>query len=240
MYIFIIIMVVILIFMLGTYNSFVKLNNRVEEAFSTMDAYLKKRWDLIPNIVEVVKGYVKHERTTLEEIINIRNNIYDDMNNDDKVDANNKLSNGISKVMALAEAYPDLKANENFRDLSNQLAKVEEDIVHARKYYNATVRMFNDKVEMFPSNIIAMIFKYKTKDMFEINDQERENVKINLKKVVYFMKLINKLFLFIVLLILLNVPNKVFAKYDYILNSYDINIIIFKFKLIEEITLVSI
>ncbi len=180
LYIIIAVVVVLLLLVFTTYNSFVKLNNKVEEAFSTMDVYLKKRWDLIPNIVETVKGYAKHEKSTLEEVINLRNSSYDKMNQNDKVEVNNKLSQGISKLMAIAEAYPELKANENFKDLSNQLTKVEDDIANARKYYNGTVRIFNDKVQMFPSNIIAGIFGYKAKKMFEANENERENVKVNL------------------------------------------------------------
>ena len=178
LYIIIAVVVVLLLLVFTTYNNFVKLNNKVEEAFSTMDVYLKKRWDLIPNIVETVKGYAKHEKSTLEEIINLRNSSYDKMNTNDKVDVNNKLSQGISKLMAIIEAYPDLKANENFKDLSNQLTKVEDDIANARKYYNGTVRIFNDKVQMFPSNIVALIFGYKSKIMFEANTTERENVKV--------------------------------------------------------------
>ena len=179
LYIIIAVVVVLLLLVFTTYNSFVKLNNKVEEAFSTMDVYLKKRWDLIPNIVETVKGYAKHEKSTLEEVINLRNSSYDKMNTNDKVEVNNKLSQGISKLMAIAEAYPDLKANENFKDLSSQLTKVEDDIANARKYYNGTVRIFNDKVQMFPSNIIAGIFGYKAKKMFEANENERENVRVN-------------------------------------------------------------
>ncbi len=180
LYMIIAIVVILLLLVFSTYNSLVKLNNRVEEAFSTMDVYLKKRWDLIPNIVETVKGYAKHERETLEEVINLRNNSYDKMNINDKVDVNNKISQGITKLMAIAEAYPDLKANENFKDLSNQLTKVEDDIANARKYYNGTVRNFNDKVQMFPSNIVAGMLGYKTKNMFEASENERENIKIKL------------------------------------------------------------
>lgn len=180
LYIIIAIVVILLLLVFSTYNSLVKLNNRVEEAFSTMDVYLKKRWDLIPNIVETVKGYVKHEQETLEEVINLRNNSYDKMNADDKIAVNNKMSQEISKLMAIVESYPDLKASENFKDLSNQLTKVEEDIANARKYYNGTVRNFNDKVEMFPSNIIAKILGYKTKNMFEVSENERENINIKL------------------------------------------------------------
>ena len=179
-YIIIGIIVIILIYALTLYNSFIKLNNKVKEAFSTMDVYLKKRWDLIPNIVETVKGYAKHEKDTLEEIVNLRNNVYDSMSNDEKIKTNEGLSQGINKIMALAEAYPDLKANENFKDLSKQLTKAEEDIANSRKYYNGVVRLYNNKVEMFPSNIFASLFGYKIVAMFEASANERENVKVEL------------------------------------------------------------
>ena len=179
-YIIIAIIVLIIIYAFALYNSFVKLNNKVKEAFSTMDVYLKKRWDLIPNIVETVKGYAKHEKNTLTEVIKMRNSAYDNMSDDEKIKANEKLSSGISKIMALAEAYPDLKANENFKDLSNQLTKIEDEIASSRKYYNATVRDFNNKVEMFPSIIVAKLLGYKSKSMFEANEEERQNVKVSL------------------------------------------------------------
>ena len=178
LYVIIAIVVVLLLLILPSYNNFVKLNSKVEEAFSTMDVYLKKRWDLIPNIVETVKGYAKHEKSTMEEIVKLRNSSYDNMSTDSKVDTNNKLSQGISKIMALAESYPELKANENFKELSKELSKVEDDIANSRKYYNGTVRDFNNAVRMFPSNIVAMIFGYKEKNMFTTNDSERENVKV--------------------------------------------------------------
>ena len=180
LYIIIAIVVIILIALFVTYNSFVKLNNKVKEAFATMDVYLKKRWDLIPNIVETVKGYAKHEENTLKEVINLRNSVYENMSDDDKIKTNEELTKGIYKIMALAESYPDLKASENFKDLSNQLSKVEDDIANSRKYYNGTVRIYNNKVEMFPSNIVAKIFGYKSKNMFEAGETERENVKVTL------------------------------------------------------------
>ena len=177
-YIVIAIISVFVIYILALYNSLVRLNNRVKEAFSTMDVYLKKRWDLIPNIVETVKGYAKHENDTLKEVVSLRNSFYDKMSDDDKIKTNEKLSTGINKIMALAEAYPDLKSNDNFKDLSNQLTKVEDDIANSRKYYNGVVRLFNNKVEMFPNNIFARMFGYKSKTMFEANAVERENVKV--------------------------------------------------------------
>ncbi len=179
-YIIIAIIAVILIYIFALYNSFVKLTNKVKEAFSTMDVYLKKRWDLIPNLVETVKGYAEHEKSTLKEVIELRNSNYDDMSDDQKIKANKQISRNISKIMALAEAYPDLKANENFLNLQNDLKLIEDEIAQSRKYYNAVVRIYNNKVEMFPSNIFAKLFGYKSKSMFEINSDERENVKVEL------------------------------------------------------------
>ena len=179
-YIIITIIVLILIYFGVVYNSFVKLSNTVKEAFSTMDVYLKKRWDLIPNIVETVKEYAKHEKSTLKEIAELRNSTYDNMSTNEKVDVNNKLSQGINKLMAIAEAYPDLRANESFKDLSQQLTKVEDDIANSRKYYNGAVRIFNNKVQMFPSNIVAGMLGFKEQKMFEANEIERENVKVKL------------------------------------------------------------
>lgn len=173
-----VILVLLIFYIISSYNGLVALRNTVKEAFATMDVYLKQRWDLIPNIVETVKGYAKHEKDTLEGVIKLRNGAYDSMTPEEKIEANKSLTQGINKIMALAEAYPDLKANENFKDLSNQLTKVEADIANARKYYNAVVRKFNDKVEMFPGNIVASLFKFKSERMFEIDATERENVKV--------------------------------------------------------------
>ena len=182
MWLYIIIALVAFIFLFSfiTYNNLVNLNNKVVEAFSTMDVYLKKRWDLIPNLVETVKGYAKHEKDTLESVISLRNGSYDNLSNEEKIDLNNKLANKIGKVMALAENYPDLKASDNFKNLSKQLTQVEDEIANSRKYYNGVVRIFNNKVEMFPSNIIANLFHFKKKSMFEIKDYERENIKVEL------------------------------------------------------------
>lgn len=179
-YIIIGIAVIIVIFLIIMLNRFIKLNNKVNEAFATMDVYLKKRWDLIPNLVETVKGYAKHEKETLEEVIKMRSGDYDIMDNDEKLSANEKITRGISRIMALAESYPNLKANENFSNLAEELTKTEDEIAQSRKYYNACVRLFNNKVEMFPSNIIARLFGYKTKKMFEVSDNERSSVKVEL------------------------------------------------------------
>lgn len=172
------IVALIVIYLLATYNSLVRLRNRAEEGFSTMDVYLKKRWDLIPNLVETVKGYAKHESETLEKIIGLRGTSYGDMKTEEKVDVNNQLTAGITKLLAVAENYPDLKANANFQQLTAELSKIEEDIANSRKYYNATVRNLNNKIQMFPSSIVAGMFGFQTKKMFEANEAERENVKV--------------------------------------------------------------
>ena len=160
------------------YNNFVRCRNAVQEAFSTMDVYLKKRWDLVPNLVEIVKGYSKHETDTLKEIINLRNSTYDNVSVNDKIDMNNKMSQGINKIFALAENYPELKANENYINLSIEISAIEKDIVNARKYYNGIVKKMNNMVQMFPSNIVAKICKFQTYKMFEIADEEKENKQV--------------------------------------------------------------
>lgn len=173
-----IIAVMLIIYVIATYNALVTISNKVNEAFSTMDVYLKKRWDLIPNLVETVKGYAKHEQDTLEQVVNLRNSAYEKMSNEDKLKTNVDLTKGINKIMALAESYPDLKANQNFLNLSDQLGSCEADIANARKYYNAVVRDYNTKVQMFPSNIVAAMFGKKEKAMFEADEAQRENVEV--------------------------------------------------------------
>lgn len=178
--ILIIVTIIIVLVMFGilTYNSLVESRNMVKEAFATMDVYLKKRWDLVPNLVETVKGYSKHESETLEKVIEARGN-YTQMSRQEKVDSDNIIKGEVSKLIALSESYPDLKANQNFLDLSNQLVKVEDDIENSRKYYNGTVKNYNLKVLTIPTNIIASMFGFKEEKMFEAVDAERENVKVS-------------------------------------------------------------
>lgn len=161
-----------------TYNSLVKTRNIVQEAFSTMDVYLKKRWDLVPNLVEVVKGYAKHEKETFMQITSLRTTSYDQLSAEKKINVNEQLTQGLSKIMAIAENYPELKASQNFLDLSQNLARVEEDIANSRKYYNGAVRKMNTKVQMFPSNLVASMFGFKEYNMFEIETEEKQNVKV--------------------------------------------------------------
>jgi len=179
-YALIILVVVIGSYVMSTYNSFVGLRNKVEEAFSTMDVYLVKRHDLIPNLVETVKGYAKHEKETLENVIKARNQAVNATTIDEKIQAENAIQGVMGKLFALAEAYPDLKANTNFLDLQSQLKSIEEDIANARKYFNGTTRQFNTAIEVFPGNIVAGLFRFTKRALFEVQDAtERQNVKVS-------------------------------------------------------------
>jgi LemA protein len=167
------------LFVIGAYNGLVKLRNLVEEAFSTMDVYLKKRYDLIPNLVETVKGYAAHEAGTLEKVVQARKMAASAGSIEDRIQGENMLTGALRSLFALAEAYPDLKANANFMDLQAQLQKVEEDIANSRKYYNATVREYNTRTEVFPYNIIAGLFKFTRKALFEVAEEaERQRVEV--------------------------------------------------------------
>ncbi len=162
-----------------SYNSFVKLKNEAEESFSAMDVCMKKRYDLVPNIVETVKGYAKHEKETLERVIKARNAAVSAGSDEEKAAADNVLTGALKSIFALAENYPDLKANTNFVDLQRQLTNLETEIANSRRFYNATVKNFNTKVESFPSNLVAKMFKFKKRTLFEVdNTEERKAVKV--------------------------------------------------------------
>ena len=173
-----VVLLIIVLFIIANYNSLVRLRNKVRNQFSQIDVQLKKRSDLVPNLVETVKGYTKHESETLENIVNARNKYLSAKNENDKVNASNEMSDSLTKLFALAESYPELKSNSNFESLQNQLQEVEEKISYARQFYNDTVLMYNNKVEVFPSNIIASMFGFKKDAFFEANEEERENVKV--------------------------------------------------------------
>lgn len=181
-YAWIIILVVlggIALWVMGAYNGLIAIKNKVEEAFSTMDVYLVKRYDLIPNLVETVKGYAKHESSTFEAVIKARNAAQSSGTIDEKIANENVLAGTLGKLFALAEAYPDLKANANFMDLQGQLKSLEEDVANARKYYNGAVRQYNTQIEVFPTNILAGLFKFTRKPLFEVDDDsQRKSVKV--------------------------------------------------------------
>ncbi len=168
----------IIIWAISTRNSLVALGNNVDEGFSTIDVYLKKRWDLIPNLVETVKGYAAHESETFKKVVEARNAAMNANGAEAKIAAENALSGTLKTLFALQEAYPDLKANTQFTMLQNQLTSIENDIAQHRKYYNATVKQFNNKIMFFPSNLIAKTMHLSKKPYFEADESERENVQV--------------------------------------------------------------
>lgn len=178
-YLLLAVVVVLALWAMGVYNSLVTIRNKVEEAFSTMDVYLVKRYDLIPNLVETVKGYAKHESGTLEAVIAARNAAQSSGTIEDKIANENVLTGTLGKLFALTESYPDLKANAGFLDLQSQLKSLEEDVANARKYYNGAVRQYNTQIQVFPTNILAGMFKFTKKPLFEVEeDSQRKAVKV--------------------------------------------------------------
>ena len=176
--ILIIVVVLIIAWAFATYNKLVDLRNRVKDQWAQIDVQLKRRFDLIPNLVETVKGYAKHESETLEAVIQARNTYVSATTPEAQMKADGDLEKAISKLFALTESYPDLKANTNFQHLQQELTETESKIASARQFYNDTVLMYNNKVEMVPSNIIASLFKFKKEAFFEANETERENVQV--------------------------------------------------------------
>ena len=177
-----VVLVLLLVYVIATYNSLVQLRNRFKDQCSQVDIQLKRRFDLIPNLVETVKGYMKHEKDTLKEIVEARNTYTSATTHEDAVKADTELTKSISKLFALAEAYPELKANENFNSLQAELSETEDKISSARQFYSDTVLKYNDKIQMFPSSLVAGIFGFKEEKFFEANSTERENVKVSFDK----------------------------------------------------------
>ena len=176
--ILIIVVVLIIAWAFATYNKLVDLRNRVKDQWAQIDVQLKRRFDLIPNLVETVKGYAKHESETLEAVIQARNTYVSATTPEAQMKADGELEKAISKLFALSESYPELKANTNFQHLQQELTETESKIASARQFYNDTVLLYNNKVEMVPSNIIASLFKFKKEAFFEANEAERENVQV--------------------------------------------------------------
>ncbi len=180
MIIIIVAIALLVLWLIGGYNGFIRRKNLVEEAYATMDVYLKKRYDLIPNLVNTVKGYAKHEKETLEKVVMARNAAANAATPAEKAANETVMESALGRLFALAENYPDLKASAQFLDLQGQLSAIEGEIAEARKYYNAVVKIFNTRVEMFPASILAAIFGFKRYDMFEVGSvEERENVKVS-------------------------------------------------------------
>lgn len=180
MLILLIVVVLVVVFVIAIYNGLVRLKVQCDNAWSDIDVQLKRRYDLIPNVVETVKGYAGHEKSTLEGVVAARNRAMSSEGPAAKAEAEGMLTAALRQVFALAEAYPQLRAVESFTQLQQTLNQIEDTIQNARRYYNAVVRDFNTKIAQFPSNIIAGMFNFKLREFFEISaPAEREVPKVS-------------------------------------------------------------
>ena len=182
-WILLIIIVAIIIAIIAIYNSLVTLRQRVKNAWSQIDVQLQRRFDLIPNLVETVKGYMGHESEVLTKVTELRSSWANAKTVDEKAKLDNKLSESLKTIIAVAEGYPDLKANQNFSELQTELTNTENKISYSRQFYNDTVTRYNTKLELFPSNVIASMFNFKSEELFEVDNQDaRKNVKVDFNK----------------------------------------------------------
>ena len=172
------VVVLLVLWFIGVYNSLITLRNKVKNQFSQIDIQLKKRYDLIPNLVETVKGYAKHEKETFENVIAARNSYGNAKTDEEKIESAGELTKCVSRLLAVAENYPELKANANFLDLQNQLKEIEDAISYSRQFYNDAVMVYNNKIQMFPSNLVASMLHFTAEKFFEADEQSRENVKV--------------------------------------------------------------
>ena len=168
--IIVVVVVLLLLFLVLQYNGLVRLRNRVENAWSQIDVQLRRRYDLIPNLVETVKGYAAHERETLEAVVNARNAAIAAQAPGEQAASENILTGTLKSLFALAEAYPDLKANTNFLELQEELTSTEDRIAYARQYYNDSVLKYNNKLQTFPSNVVGSMFKFTENEYFSTDE----------------------------------------------------------------------
>lgn len=174
------IVVILILWFIAVYNKLIGLKNRTDEALSDIDVQTKRRYDLIPNLVETVKGYAKHEKDVLENVTKARAEAMSSKGMADQAQAENQITEALKSVFALAENYPQLRANENFAKLQDELTGTEDKIEASRRFYNGNVRDFNIAIEIFPSNMVANIFGYKRRELFEAkNSAEKEPVKVD-------------------------------------------------------------
>jgi LemA protein len=176
--ILIIIIAVIIIWVIAMYNGIIRLKNRVDEAWSDIDVQLKRRYDLIPNLINTVKGYAAHEKEVFEKVTEARTRAMGAGTGAGKAEAENALSNTLKSLFAVAEAYPDLKANQNFLELQRELTDTEDKIQASRRFYNGNVRDFNTQIQVFPTNIFAGMLNFTKRDFFEAEGGEKEPVKV--------------------------------------------------------------
>jgi LemA protein len=173
------VVIVLIVGVIIIFNSLIRKRNRVKNAWSDIEVQLKRRYDLIPNLIEVVKGYKEYEASVLENVVKARTNAINQNSLSEKAKAENILSEALKSLFAVAENYPQLKASGNFQELQNQLSALENDIQSARRYYNAAVRELNNAVQVFPSNIVAKIFGFKQGEFFGAEESEKEVVKVS-------------------------------------------------------------
>ena len=173
------IVLILIIWFFSIYNKLISLRNKKDDQWSQIEIVLKRRADLIPNLVETVKGYAKHEKGTLEDVIKARNTYLEAKTPEDEIKASGEITGALNKLFALAESYPDLKANTNFLSLQNDLKETEDKITYARQFYNDSVLMYNNKVEMVPSNIVAGMFGFKKGAFFEADEKDKEVPKVS-------------------------------------------------------------
>jgi LemA protein len=172
---FLILLAIVAIIGITIYNSLVKMRTQAQGAWADIDVQLKRRWDLIPNLVETVKGYASHERDTLEAVIEARNRAMSASGPADKAQAENMLSGALKSLFALSEAYPQLRAVESFTSLQGTLGEIEDAVQNSRRYYNAVVRDYNTKVEQFPSVLVANAFRFQKEEFFELDDEAQRD-----------------------------------------------------------------
>ena len=178
MFIAIGILVLLVVYLVAGYNGFVVLKTRIMEALSGIDVQLKRRADLIPNVVETVKGYAKHEKTVFNDVTKARSALMGAKSLKEKAQADNMLTGALKSLFAVAEAYPELKASSNFQELQRQLEDTEDKVAYSRQFYNSNVLDFNTKVQMFPSNLIASVFNFKAFEFFEAEEEAKKSVKV--------------------------------------------------------------
>ncbi len=166
------------LFLIYLYNSLIRLRMRVNNAWSQIDVQLKRRYDLIPNLVEAVKGYMKHEKSVLENVTKMRASLVSG-SMEDKANANNQITQALKSIFAVAESYPQLKANENFKHLQEELSGTESKIAYSRQFYNDSVMQYNEALQVFPKNFFARLFRFQPKEFFEAGKAEREPVKVS-------------------------------------------------------------
>ncbi|PIY71882.1 hypothetical protein COY87_03880 [Candidatus Roizmanbacteria bacterium CG_4_10_14_0_8_um_filter_33_9] len=170
--------VLLVLYLIGTYNGLVTVKTRIQEALSGIDVQLKRRADLIPNLVETVKGYAKHEKTVFENVTKARSSLMSAGSLQEKAEANNQLSGALKSLFAVAEAYPELKASTNFQDLQRQLEDTEDKVAYSRQFYNSNVLDYNTRILLFPSSIIAGMFGFTKSDFFAATEEERKKVEV--------------------------------------------------------------